>query len=600
MRSHARAAAWLAVAAAALAAHSALTLRLAPGLRLELGSVGCPRPGFLAFLASWWTLGCAAAAALAAAFAAWPARAAPAADAPAADGVSRAALAGWAALAATLAALVKLAVLGGAAVTDDEASYRFASQLLAGGRLAIPSPAAKEFFDHFLLINDGRLRSIYFLGWPALRAVGVWLGAGAWVNVGLFALTAPAVARLGRLWLGARWGAAATALFVTSPFLLVLAASDLSHTAAIFCLAWAAWFGRREARGARDAALFGLALAAMFWVRPVAAIGCGTPLVALWLRERRRAPAPRWRAVAAFLAPAALLATLFLAAQQELFGSPWATGYHRLREYHLANGARFVPVSEAALRRPVPEFDFAGLPRAVERTGCGLLRAGADFFGWPLGLLALVAAAGVAGSAPAWAMFGGGLASVLFQRSPGIDTFGPVHYAELALPAAFLLAAAGRGVATRLAPTRGAARATRIATAAFAGLAVAAWLGYVPARWASLRAVAASARAPEELAAREAVAPAVVFAPFPWVPPPCMAQPSRYFRWLRPISSPELDDPIVWANHFDVERDRALLASFPGRRGYVLFWEPTCELRLVALDGDAAGAIPPGRTRLGP
>jgi hypothetical protein len=599
MRSHARSAAWLALAAAALAVHYALILRLAPGLRLELGSVGCPRPGFLAFLASWWTLGCGAAAALAAAFAAWPARSAGS-PAPESGGVSRAALAGWSALAAALAALVKLAVLDGAAVTDDEASYRFASELLAGGRLAVASPPGKEFFDHFLLLNDGRLRSVYFLGWPALRAVGVWLGAGAWVNVALFALTAPAVARLGRLWLGARWGAAATALFVTSPFLLVLAATDLSHTAAICCLAWAAWFARADARGAGAAALFGLALAAMFWVRPVAAIGYGAPLLALWLRERLLAPLPPWRAVAAFLVPAALLATLFLAAQQELFGSPWSSGYHRLREYHLANGAQFVPVSEAALRRPVPEFDFTSLPRALERTGCGLLRAGADFFGWPLGLLPLVAAIGVVGSAPAWAMFGGGLASVLFQRSPGIDTFGPVHYAELALPAAFLLAAAGRVMAARLARTRDAARATRLATAAFAALAVASWIGFVPARWASLRAVAESAAAPERLALREAQAPAVVFAPFPWVPPPCMAQPSRYFRWLRPISSPQLDDPIVWANHFDVDRDRALLERFPGRRGYVLYWEPTCELRLIPLDGDAARAIPPGRTRLGP
>jgi hypothetical protein len=598
MRPRARSAAWLALAVLALAAHYALTLRLAPGLRLELGSVGCPRPGFLAFLASWWTLGCGAAAALAAAIAAWPSPAPRAAE-PASDDLSRAALAGWAALAAALAALVKLALLGGVAVTDDEASYRFASELLAGGRLAVPSPPDKEFFDHFLLLNDGLLRSVYFLGWPALRAVGVWLGAGAWVNVALFALTAPAVARLGRRWLGARWGAAATALVVTSPFLLVLAATDLSHTAAIFCLAWAAWFGRPDAGGRREAALFGLALAAMFWVRPVAAIGYGAPLLALWLRARLGAPA-RWRALGAFLLPAALLAPLFLAAQAELFGSPWSTGYHRLREYHLANGAQFVPVSEAALRRPVPEFDFTSPSRALERTGCGLLRAGADFFGWPLGLLPLVAAIGVAGSAPAWAMFGGGLVSVLFQRSPGIDTFGPVHYAELALPAAFLLAAAGCGVAERLARARGEPASTRLATAAFAALAVAAWLGYVPARWTSLRAVAASAGAPERLAQREAATPAVVFAPFPWVPPPCMAQPSRYFRWLRPISSPELDDAIVWANHFDVDRDRALLERFPGRRGYVLFWEPTCELRLVALDSEAARAIPPGRTRLGP
>jgi len=51
---------------------------------------------------------------------------------------------------------------------------------------------------------------------------------------------------------------------------------------------------------------------------------------------------------------------------------------------------------------------------------------------------------------------------------------------------------------------------------------------------------------------------------------------------------------VLWANHFDLARDRQLLAAFPGRRGYLLVHDGACEAKLVALDSPEAASIPPG------
>lgn len=52
---------------------------------------------------------------------------------------------------------IRAFVLRGAPLTDDEGTYRFIAQLLAQGRLWIPSYPHREFYDRIFMINDGRL-----------------------------------------------------------------------------------------------------------------------------------------------------------------------------------------------------------------------------------------------------------------------------------------------------------------------------------------------------------------------------------------------------------------------------------------------------------
>jgi hypothetical protein len=86
---------------------------------------------------------------------------------------------------------------------------------------------------------------------------------------------------------------------------------------------------------------------------------------------------------------------------------------------------------------------------------------------------------------------------------------------------------------------------------------------------------------------------AIVFAPRPFTPS-CHARPGRALVLFRPNNDPDLRASVLWANHFDVARDRTLLAAFPGRRGYALVHDGACEVKLIPLDSPEAARIAPG------
>lgn len=102
-----------------------------------------------------------------------------------------------------LSAFVSWRVLRGMDLTIDESAYRFMADLLSHGRLYGHSPPDKLFYDRRFMINDGKVFSPYFLGWPALLA-------------------------------GSTWARLAGVLFVTSPFAVFMAATQLSHPACLF------------------------------------------------------------------------------------------------------------------------------------------------------------------------------------------------------------------------------------------------------------------------------------------------------------------------------------------------------------------------------
>jgi hypothetical protein len=72
----------------------------------------------------------------------------------------------------------------------------------------------------------------------------------------------------------------------------------------------------------------------------------------------------------------------------------------------------------------------------------------------------------------------------------------------------------------------------------------------------------------------------------------CDSAPARHFVFWPPYNDPNLEADVLWANHLSVEWDKALIAEhFPGRKGYIYFWENPCRLTLVDLDRALAGTI---------
>jgi len=57
----------------------------------------------------------------------------------------------------------------------DEYSYLISAQLFSEGRLWVPSPEPREFFNFFHVINDGRYYGKYSPGWPLILSLGVLL-----------------------------------------------------------------------------------------------------------------------------------------------------------------------------------------------------------------------------------------------------------------------------------------------------------------------------------------------------------------------------------------------------------------------------------------
>lgn len=592
----------------ALAGFWALGSHHLEGYRLGFGSVRLPHERMAYFMASWTLFG-GAAWLLVGVGLAWLSDALPNLPELGPDASAlprdRTLVLAAAALALLVPVLVRALILEGAPVTDDESAYRFMAELIASGRVAAESPPAplKLFFDRFQMVNDGSRYAQYFLGWPALMAPGVWLGIEEWMNAIYAALAVPALYGVARQ-IGDRWsGLAAGVLYVTSPFLMVAAATLGSHTSCFTALAWTYWaFFRTRAEPHRPGphALFAICFSVAFFIRPLAALGIGGPLLVSWLVQQFRDREDLARRVLAFALPAAAFAALFLWVNYAQTGSPWSVAYTEFLEYAKQNGGRFVGVSTGA-GESLPNLAFSDPVRGAGLVAAGLLRFDTALFGWPLSL-AFVVFAGLGEDVRLlWYSAASYLATRLFLTDAGIDLFGPVHFAELALPALLLTALGVRRLADLLVRLRsGVDESRRSLRALLAGRNVGIFLGvaillaglfYAPVRLGSVARAADNTRRAGAAVEEADPGPAVVFAPRPFVPN-CLGEHARHFVFWRPLNDPDLRSEILWVNHVTLEHDRRFMEYAPDRKGYVLGWTKPCDPHLFPLDSSSAEKMP--------
>ncbi len=486
-----------------------------------------------------------------------------------------------------IACAIRAFVLRGAVVTDDESAYRFMAQTLASGRLWVDSPPMKAFFDRIFMINDGKFYGQYFIGWSALMAPGVYLGATGYMNAFYSALTVPAVFLTVRRLAGPPAGRVATLLYLASPMLAVGAATEMSHTTCLMAAAWSCYFllRSREAPGnwrwhAGVAFSFGLGVL----IRPLSTVGVGLPILASWfMNVVRQQPAARRRAIVAFAAPALAMAAVFFAVNAAQNGSPLVTSYQRMQQYMREVNFRNVGWSAAAPPVSLAESILGNgdWELSLARTTIGLVRLVYDLFGSPL-LLVLVALAWAA--RPARIIWLSALCFVVVHfglSDSGVDTFGPVHFYELAWPL-IVLAGVGFGRLASLAREWRPARSDSWALPVVASLVVVSLAGFVPVRLHALEIIASNVNAPEDALKARGISHAVVFTAGIFVDQQCIA-PTRHFVFFRPNNDPFLRNDILWANHLGWQEDLGLMKSFPGRTGYRMVWEK-CRPRFMHLE----------------
>ncbi len=187
-----------------------------------------------------------------------------------------------------MSALVSRTVFERLPHLEDEVAYLFQAKLFARGDAVIESPQPQRAYWQPFVVDykpTGNRFGKYTPGWPLILAVGVNLGQAWLVNAWLAGLTVALVYRLGREIFTPDVGVIAAALTAFSPFALLLNATLMGHTAALFfttLFLYAYWRMEQQGRGRlRWGALAGLALGIVVITRPLTALGVAAPLV-LW------------------------------------------------------------------------------------------------------------------------------------------------------------------------------------------------------------------------------------------------------------------------------------------------------------------------------
>jgi hypothetical protein len=472
---------------------------------------------------------------------------------------------------------IRLLVLHGAPLTDDEGAYRFMAQLLASGRLWADSHPLKVFFDRVFMINDGKFYSQYFIGWPLLMAPAVYAGATGFINAVYAALTVPALFAVARRLAGPVAARVATVLFAASPMLLIGSATELSHPSCVALLTWTFYFFLRSTERPEawwtHSAVAGL-FAMAFLVRPTSALGAGLPMLAAWVIGTLRRPARiRLRALAAFAVPAIAMAAVFLAVNRAQNGSIFVTAYARMQDYMKAVNYEWVGWSSS--NPPTAMRDYilpnGNLTGAVARTGVALVRLTFDLFGSPLPLVLVGFAWAMPATRLVWLTAASYVAVHFFLGDSGIDSFGPVHFYEMS-PALLLLAGVGAARLGAFAQRAGGPSDRGWTATVTASLVVVSLLGFVPVRLGAVERISANVNGPIDAVRSARLHRALVFSAGSFVPQDCIA-PTRHFVYFRPNNDPDLENDVLWVNHLGWEDDKRLAPYFPGRSGYLLMWK---------------------------
>ncbi len=213
---------------------------------------------------------------------------------------------------------------------EDEVAYIFQAKTLALGRLTVPSPEhADAFWFPFVLDYQGQRFGKYPPGWPAVLAVGELAHLPWLVNPVLAALALYLVYRLGRMLYDTRTGLLAAALGLTSPLLLVLGGSYLSHLASMVLLLLFSLSFVQVARGGNRwlALASGASLGIAFLCRSLTAVGYAAPFILYALTQVALRRQRHWPNTLLIALGGAALASLLPLYQWAVTGDPWLNPY---------------------------------------------------------------------------------------------------------------------------------------------------------------------------------------------------------------------------------------------------------------------------------
>lgn len=288
------------------------------------------------------------------------------------------------------AALLARYCFSGMPFTSDEMAQQWHAQILLSGHVAATPEQSREFFNTApVLDQSGRWFSQYPIGGPAFIALGLAFGAAWMVNPVLLGVATWQLYRFLRIAAGELSARVVTLLFLVSPMVLIMAASQMNHVPALaFAMvalaevaAWDVAVTRAAQR--RHAIVAGLAIGIVALVRPLdaALVAVVVGSLQLW---RARGARERWISLAWQAAAGAVPVALLLWTNARTTGHPLLFGYEALNG--AAHGLGFHVDPNGTEHTPRRGLAFA--------SGY-LMRLSRYLFEWPLPGM-LVIAAGLA------------------------------------------------------------------------------------------------------------------------------------------------------------------------------------------------------------
>jgi hypothetical protein len=335
---------------------------------------------------------------------------------------------------------------------QDEMGYLLHARYLAAGKLTLPIPPVPDAFDFYLMGTGSKgWYSIVEPGWPAVLAIGMWLGVPWLVNPLLAGLNVWIAWLFLREVCPARTARLTLLLLCASPWFIFMSMNFLTHTL-LTTAVWLAALGIARARSSGKsswACVAGLAIGFASLVRPLDALVAAI-LFGLWAMglggKRLRLPS-----LAALAVGTLLMGAVAGPYNAYLTGSPTQiphTIYHDLKFGKGANDLGFGP--NRGQGWPIDAWPGHSPLEAVLNSTLNASSVNTELHGWSIGSLWAVAITVLAGRGKRTDRIWLGAVAVIvfiygFYHFSGGPDFGARYWYQALLP---LLILSARGLET--------------------------------------------------------------------------------------------------------------------------------------------------------
>jgi len=261
----------------------------------------------------------------------------------------------------------------------DEIDYLFQAKIFKLGRLSVPSPPAKEFFDFPHIINNGRWYSQYTPGYPFLLLLGLVLGAPWILNPFFAAFSIVLFYFLGKEIFNKTVGLLASILGMISIWFLLMSSTMMSHTSCMFFLSLFLWFLFRSLKSpsVSNGMFMALSLGMALLIRPYTSFLVSLPTLVFYTVNQLVKLKSSTKNVASFTLTMILVLSVLMAYNTATNGNPLRMGY-------------IVCYGKEVL----PGFGISGCYNLIHTPYQGMLNTGlyltslnTYLFGWPFSLV---------------------------------------------------------------------------------------------------------------------------------------------------------------------------------------------------------------------